>query len=69
MNEGAAALAAIESVLLLLIEKGVVSRDEIIEALDDAAAALPEVSSPGSARRILQIGTSLRLAAARNDAT
>jgi hypothetical protein len=69
MSEGAAALAAFESVLLLLIEKGVVTRDELIEALDDAAAALQQGSSPCSAHHVLRIGTSLRPAVSRNEAT
>ena len=56
---GSAALAALEALLLLLLEKGVFSLEEISEALGDAAAALGE-SCSHSASHVLQIETSIR---------
>jgi len=62
---GAAALAALEAVLLLMIEKGVLAPDDLIEALEDAAAALHD-SAPCSAKHVVKIGASIRPRAHQN---
>lgn len=44
---GIAALSICESLMILLVEKGVLTAEEAREALDDAAAAHPESGMAG----------------------
>ena len=57
-----APLTVLEALMLLMIEKGLLAREDVIEALETALAALAEQPEPTDAAPLSRIANSVRSA-------
>jgi hypothetical protein len=60
-QEHSASLMVLEALVLLMIEKGLLEREEVIEALEAASAALEEEPEPTEAATLSRIIKPVRL--------
>jgi hypothetical protein len=61
-QEHSASLMVLQALVLLMIEKGLLEREEILAALEDASTALAEEPDPIDVAAVRRITTSVRTA-------